>query len=223
MKKIVLTSTLIGVFLITVGPASARQESADADAVAGLLPDATAETCEHPLIEQPFTFIGDTLDYVLAPDGSFEGNGWILNGGATVAAGNDPFPLHPTGTEDDTLLSLPDGSTATSAPMCVDLHYPHFRLAVRQVGDDDGRWGRSRANGTLRIETFYPSARNPRWRRVDAIRIRDNDWRISDFLDLEPGRGGEGPGAREVSLRFTAGGDGGLEIDDVYVDPRMRR
>ncbi len=225
MRKLVAISTLIGAFVIAAAPASARQESSDDPiaAIAGLLPSATAETCEHPLIEQPFTFIGDPLDYVLAPDGSFEGDGWMLANGAATVAGNDPFPLHPAGTDDDALLAMVDGSSATSAPMCVDLNYPHFRMAIRQVGDGNGRWGWSRADGALRIETLYPSAKRPRWRRVDAIRPRGNDWMISDFLDLEPGRGGEGPGAREVSLRFTAVGGGSFEVDDVYVDPRMRR
>lgn len=225
MRKIVAISALIGAFVLAAAPASARQASSDdpsADIV-DLLPSATVESCEHPLIEQPFTFIGDTLDYVLAPDGSFEGDGWLLTDGAAVAAGNDPFPLHPAGTDDDALLAMPDGSSAASAPMCVDLNYPHFRMAIRQVGDGDGRWGWSRADGALRVETLYPSAKRPRWRRVDTIRPRGSGWMISDFLDLEPGRGGEGPGAREVSLRFTAAGDGGFEIDDVYVDPRMRR
>lgn len=224
MRKLVAIATLIGALLIAAAPASARNSSAaDAvDEIVGLLPAATTASCEHPLIEQPFTFIGDTLDYVLAPDGSFEGNGWLLADGAATAPGNDPFPLHASG-EDDTLLSLGDGSSATSAPMCVDLNYPHFRMALRQVGDGDGRWRWSRADGVLRVETLYPSARFPRWRRVDAIRPRGNGWMISDFLDLEPGRGGEGPGARDVSIRFSVSGGEGFEIDDVYVDPRMRR
>lgn len=226
MKKITAISALVAAFAIAAVPAFAHEETSE-PAVSELPSSATSEICEHPLIEQPFTFIGDPLDYVLAPDGSFEGNGWILDGGAATAAGNDPFPLHPDGTEDDTLLAMPGGSSATSAPMCVDLNYPHFRMAIRQVGDGNGRWGRwgwPRADGTLRIEALYPSARHPRWRRVDTVRPRGNDWMITDFLDLEPGRGGEGPGAREVSIRFTASDRSeGFEIDDVYVDPRMRR
>lgn len=220
MRKTVAIFALIGAFVVAAAPAFARHKPG---AVADPPADATAVSCEHPLVENPFTFIGDSADYVLAPDGSFEGDGWMLDGGAATVAGNDPFPLRSSGAEDDSVLSMPAGSSATSAPMCVDFDYPHFRLAIRPAGDGDGRWGWSRADGMVRIETFYPSAKIPRWRRVDAIRLRGSGWRISDFLDLEPGRGGEGPGAREVSLRFTVVGDGGFEIDDVYVDPRMRR
>lgn len=225
MKKLAAISALFGAFLLAAAPAAAREDTGVSaiDEIVGLLPSATSESCVHPLIEQPFTFLGDPLDYVLAPDGSFEGEGWILEGGAATAAGNDPFPLRSTGVEDDSVLSMPSGSSATSAPMCVDLNYPHFRMAIRQVGDGDGRWGWSRADGALRVETLYPTANRPRWRRVETIRPRGNGWMISDFLDLEPGRGGEGPGAREVSIRFSASGGEGFEIDDVYVDPRMRR
>lgn len=226
MKKTVVTLALSAALLIAASPASARQASnrdasaeGTAAAVTGLLPDATAATCEHPLVEQPFAFLGDTLDYVLAPDGSFEGAepGWLLGDGAAPVAGNDPFPIHAAGA-DLNVLSMPSGSSAVSAPMCVDLDYPHARLAVRQLPRESGRF-----RGKLRVETLYPDAKNPRWRKVDVIRPGNGEWFVTDFIDLEPERGGSDPGGRQVSLRFTVpGDDGGFEIDDVYVDPRFR-
>ena len=189
------------------------------DAITGLLPEATQESCDAPFLEQPFAFAGDLLDYVLAPDGSFEGtegDGWLLDGGAEVIDGNDPFPIRP-GADDDAILSMPAGGSATSAPMCVDLDYPHFRLAAHQIPADNGK-----IRGRLKVETLYPNAKNPRWHKVDVLKPNADEWVLSDFLDLEPERGASGPGGRQVSLRFTAVGGGGFEIDDVYVDPRFR-
>ena len=57
---------------------------------------ASRATCEAPLIEQPFLSFKDDRDYVLAPGGAFEDGslaGWSLEGGAGVAAGNEPFNL----------------------------------------------------------------------------------------------------------------------------------
>lgn len=229
MRKLVVVSALFAAVVAAAAPASARQSenpdtsdaSAIVDLVTSLLPSATTETCRQPLLENPFAFLGDTLDYVLAPDGSFEGAGdagWLLDGGASSTAGNDPFPLHPEGTADGSVLSLPSGASAVSAPMCVDLNYPHFRIAVRQLPGEKGKF-----KGRLRVETMYPNSDNPRWRKVDMIRTSDEEWVVSDFLDLQPERGGSDPGGRQVSLRFSVqGGDGAFEIDDVYVDPRFR-
>lgn len=224
MKKLTAAVALLAALALTTATAEARSEPDPAEEVAelvdDLLPSATAETCQHPVIAQPFAFLGDTFDYVLAPDGSFEGTegeGWLLDGGAAVIAGNDPFPLHPA-SPDEHVLSLPDDASAVSAPMCVDLDYPHARLVIRQQPTE-----RDRFRGRLKVETLYPDAKRPRWSRVDVIRVEDGEWTVSDFIDLEPERGGDEPGGRQVSLRFIAlGGGGAFEIDDLYVDPRFR-
>lgn len=179
---------------------------------------ATVATCGDPLIENPFLFDGDPLDYVLAPNGSFEDayGGWLLEGGATQVPGNDPFPIRPDG--DESILSLPPGGSATSPLMCVDLAYPTFRFALRQLAPQDGR---------LKVESMYPDSSRPKWRKVTAIRSSDEGWSLSDHLELNPEQGGVLPGARQVSLRFTfrgahEGEPGAFEIDDLYVDPKAR-
>jgi hypothetical protein len=223
-KPVVVIALLAALALIAAPSASASGGSGSdrdsiVDAVTGLLPSATTDSCQDPLIENPFSFAGDLLDYVLAPDGSFEGSAsssWLLDGGAAAVPGNDPFPIRPAA-PDATVMSLPTGSSATSAPMCVDLTYPTFRLAVHALPRADGKY-----KGRLKIETLYPNAKNPQWRKVDVIKPDSGAWTLSDFLDLQPERGGSTPGARQVSLRFSVTGEGGFEIDDVYVDPRMR-
>jgi len=222
LRKLGIASAVLAALVLTsAADAGAAKRSAEepglVDVVTELLPAATQESCESPALENPFGFLGDLLDYTLAPDGSFETGGWLLEGPASITDGNDPFPVRSADVEDDSVLTLAADGSATSAPMCVDLDYPHFRIALNQLARDDGK-----LRGRLRVETLYPEAKNPRWRKVDVIRPGESGWRISDFLDLEPERGGPDPGAREVSLRFTAINGGGFQIDEVYVDPRSR-
>lgn len=215
LRKIVVMSALLAGLLLLAAPGAASARGGSA-AESG----ETSATCEDPLIENPFVFDGDLLDYVLAPGGSFEDSadgGWLLDGGAATVPGNDPFPIHPSGT-DAMVMSLPSGSTATSNPMCVDITYPHFRLAVHQLPNDRGKY-----KGKLRVETMYPNSDNPTWRTSDVIKPSGGDWILSDFLELRPERGGSEPGARQVALRFIVkGNEGAFEIDDVYIDPRFR-
>ena len=186
-----------------LGPAGGLNETAG-----------TALSCLDPVIENPFSAFGDDLDYVLAPNGSFEStNGWDFADGAGPVAGNDPFGLQ-AGT-DETVLSLPHGSEATSPLMCVDPSYPTFRFPVNV----DGR------KGSIRVEVSYPwSNAGDKFRRADSFKLSgDEGWTLSPHLDLDPDRGGDGPGWRPMAIRLIAkNGDGDFQIDDVYVDPRAR-
>jgi hypothetical protein len=181
----------------------------------------TWDSCHSPNIVNPFLFDGDSLDYVLAPSGSFEGgaDGWQLEGGASVQASDDGFGLQ-GGDTDEQVLNLPVGGAATSPVMCVDLNMPTFRFAARRF-DSQGK--------KLRIELVYPDA-DGKWRKVEDLKFDPTDgWTLTDDLDLEPERGGKLPGGRRVALRFSvdeganASDTSGYEIDDVYVDPRARR
>jgi hypothetical protein len=212
MKPWKVLLPVLAVVLAAPAVASAR----DDDPAGGLQTTvATTMTCLDPLIEHPFAAFGDGLDYVLAPNGSFEStNGWELTGGAAATPGNDPFQLQ--GGEDGNVLSMPAGSTATSPLMCVDPSYPTFRFAERQLG----------RKGALRIEVSYPFADNDSFRKADSVRqAGTNGWTITDPLDLRPARGGDGPGWRPMAIRFIArdgGSSGGFELDDVFVDPRLK-
>lgn len=216
-KTGIVTTAFAALMLAVPGSASARVDVSDIVSDITSIASVTGVTCDDPLIENPFLFDGDPLDYVLAPDGSFEvgGSGWLLEGAAPIA-GNDPFPIRPAG--DEGVLSLPSGSSATSPSMCVDLNYPTFRFVLRQLADEN-----ERLRGRLRVDSIYPESERPKWRRVAVIRPDDGEWALSDHIELAPERGGELPGARQVALRFTVrGGDGAFEIDDVYIDPRFR-
>ena len=77
------------------------------------------------------------------------------------------------------------------------------------------------------VEVAYPWSRwGSDFRRSDSFRVDgDEGWTISPHLDLDPERGGSGPGWRPMAIRLSARngfGDAGAVLDDVYIDPRAR-
>ena len=154
----------------------------------------------------------------MAPGGSFEDDssaGWSLEGGAGVAAGNEPFNLR--GLQDNNSLVLPAGSSATSPTMCVDLHWPTLRFVANQADEQDAE---------LKVEVLYPEAdeKHATWHGAKKFKAKRKDgWRPTEDIKLSPDRGGKFAGGRPVALRFTNTSDqGSWQIDNVYVDPRCR-
>lgn len=176
---------------------------------------ATAETCTDPSLEQPFSVLGDTRDYVLAPGGAFEdptAPGWSLTGGAAVVDTTDPLAFGSSG--DANSLSLPPGSSAVSPAMCVDLQYPTMRFVGAQLADN---------NAGLQVEVLYPSSEKQEWQKASTVKATAEDgWHATKDVDVRPEYGGKTAGWRLVALRFTAEEKGTWLIDDVYVDPRMK-
>jgi len=197
------------VFFAFAGTASAKEADTTSESRA---------TCVAPLIEQPFLSFDDERDYVLAPGGSFEDSllaGWSLEGGAGIAAGNEPFNVR--GLSDSNSLVLPAGASATSPTMCVDLHWPTLRFVARQTGEKDAE---------LEVEVLYPEAdeKHATWHGAKKFKAKRKDgWGLTEDVKLSPDRGGKFAGGRPVALRFTNTSDqGSWQIDNVYVDPRCR-
>jgi hypothetical protein len=150
----------------------------------------------------------DRFGYVLTPDGGFEdgGQGWPLTGGAAVVEGNETFQLG--GPADHRSLSLPPGSSATSPPICVARHDGAFRLMTRSAG--------SRAR--LRVDVTYASGRHAKRSVLGAHAV----WQPSRRLAVAIGRAKHGKLPTSViSIRFTPV-SGTWQIDDLYLDPRLR-
>lgn len=201
-------------------PAAAMASGGDvvATTVSGLKVLETAETqqtCTSPQLVQAFSVFGDTRDYVLAPGGSFEAkslDGWQVQRAKTSGDGS---PLEVSGQDNERSLKIPAGGSAISPAMCVDLHYPTFRLMARAARE-----------GGLQVDVIYPDSADPVFHPVGQLAGgRDDDWRATDDMPVFPERGGADPGMRRVALRFTSvavnGGDAGeWKIDDLYVDPR---
>ena len=164
------------------------------------------KACHNPFIENPFTRFGDNLDYVLAPDGNFDGTvtGWQVAGGAQIVE-----------TDKGRSLQLPKGSSAISPSMCLDLNFPTFRMYDKVVKPKTGLLGGvlglvlgTPKSARLKVEVVYHEISRPVWTEMGHIDgdkgpAAGNGWRLSESIDLKPELGGPQPGARQAALRFT--------------------
>jgi hypothetical protein len=180
--------------------------------------DDSSSTCDAPAWAWPYQALADARTYVLAPGGSFTGGvapGWQLGGGARYA----------TDAARGGGLGLPLGASAVSPAVCVDLNYPHMRFAHKVVG--------SKPKGVeIMVEVKYPDSVNPVWTEVKRFADTDgvaagDGWRISPDVEIRPELGGQTAGTRYAAFRFSAvkksTTSAEFRIDDVYVDPWMRR
>jgi len=201
----------IGVTLACAAPAAA---ATGAPPVKKAAANPLGCTVDH-VLANPFLAWGDTADYALAPAGDLEGDtsGWTLTGGAAVVPGNQPFDVGTTG---QASLRLPADSVAQTAPMCIDSSYPHFRVFARNTG---------RAKGTLKAEVLYLTAKGAvKGSAAGTVVASGSDWFPTDSLKIAVTFDGTvADGAAPVAFRFTAGKDTMWQIDDLYVDPKMRR
>jgi hypothetical protein len=160
---------------------------------------------------QVFAPWGDYSYYFAVPNGGLElgSTGWTLTGGATVVSGNEPFLR--SGSRS---LSLPDGSSATSPPVCIGLTNDFIRMFASDMG------GRDRG---LHV-------------RVTWYGLLSNVLGTVDFTTYAPG-GPWAPTARSMSLgglpplvprlgstsariQLTPIGSGSKWlVDDLFVDP----
>jgi hypothetical protein len=171
----------------------------------------TSCTVDH-VLSKPFTPWADTADYALAPGGDFETGaaGWMLSGGATVAAGNESYGVGAGGTRS---LALPAGSSVVSAPMCVDSSYPFFRVFARNTGN---------AKATMKVDVLFLDAKGNVKASDSGTITAGATWQPTGQLKI--GVAFAAAGAAPIAFRFTPQGkDGNWSIDDVYVDPFARR
>jgi hypothetical protein len=168
--------------------------------------------CDSATLSQPFASSGDTNDYKLVPGGSFESGttGWTLSGGAKVIAGSEPYGA--TGSVGKSSLYLPGGASVQSPYTCVNAAYPSLRLFARN----------NSLLSTLLVQLVYS---NPLVGLVPipvgAVAL-SGQWKPSlPMLTASAVPGLLSGGTTQVALRFTAL-LGSSQIDDVFVDPRMR-
>lgn len=181
-------------------------------AAANLLVPA-AGRCQPATLSEPFARWLDRLRYTPVHDGGIErrANGWQLTGGAGPVAGNEPWLVGDPG--DRLSLELPDGATATTAPMCVGLAEPTLRFFARSATAAPLRLTVEvlfeDVAGTVHALPIGTDAGGP-WHPTTVMPVAVN------FLPVMPGE------RMSVAFRFTARG-GTVQIDDVYVDPWFQR
>jgi len=165
--------------------------------------------CDNSTLSQPFAQYGDSNEYKLVSGGNFEGSlsGWTLSGGARVINGGNP-----NGSSGHSLY-LPAGASVTTPFTCVNAAYPSFRLFAR--------------NDSL-LSTIVPQV-------VYKLPLLGNVALPIGAAALSPNWSPTLPlltaslvtcllngGTAQVALKFTAT-LGPSEVDDIYVDPMMRR
>jgi len=165
--------------------------------------------CDNSSLSQPFAKYGDSNEYKLVSGGNFEGSlsGWTLSGGARVVSGGNP-----NGTSGHSVY-LPAGASVTTPFTCVNAAYPSFRLYAK--------------NDSL-LSTIVPQVvyKLPLLGNValpiGAAALSPNWSPTLPLLTASVVTGLLNGGTAQVALKFTAA-LGPSEVDDIYVDPLMRR
>ena len=182
--------------------------SAPAPAAVSLTPS----VCVTPYFSQIFLPWKDTALYTKSPGGDFEGAlaGWSLAPGASLVGGNESFYVGER--TDRASLLLPAGASAVSAPMCIDRTYPSFRFFARNL---------AAGKGNLQVEVLWQESGVRRSSRASLDKPAGTGWTPVKSLRLPTGALSTGR-LEPVTFRFTAVG-GAYQVDDLYVDPFMRR
>jgi hypothetical protein len=186
-----------------IAPAGARAATAATPPAVDPLAD-----CSMPALSQPLLAVKDNAFYTLAPGGTFDSDAasnWQFSGGASIVAAPQADG------SDGKVLDLPSGSQATSPPMCITADYPTARVAIRNVTGGDGvffnvqylrngAWSTPKDNGQFHGEK--------------------KGWTLSGKMNIHPDKL---TGWQQVRFTFLAGGrDSDFQVDDFWVDPRMR-
>jgi hypothetical protein len=179
---------------------------------AGLLLE-QGTNCAPETLSQPFIPWLDYSQYTLVPGGSFEAGtpSWTLSGGAAVTSGSESYYVgSPT---DSQSLSLPDGSSATSQPICIAITDPTLRLFAENTGSP---------LSALAVSVTFQTVLGTTTTLPVSVLSSGSSWQptaplpvLLNLLAL----GGKTP----ITFTFTPVGVGGnWHIDDVNVDPIQR-
>jgi hypothetical protein len=193
---------------VTLGLAALASLSVAAAAPAAQ--SVTAGACAPRAFTTIFSAFGDKALYTLTPDGAFEAGaaGWTRSAGAVVAADSSTIKLGPTlGTKS---LQLAPGASATSPAICVERGFSGFRFVARSVGAGTGAVKVEVLNATGKVQgggTIKPATA---WGVTGSVKLVEGQYKVN---------AGE---STTLRLKFTASG-GTVRMDDVYIDPRLRR
>jgi hypothetical protein len=181
--------------------------------VAGAQAATAGSACPETTLVHPFVAWGDSGYYSLVPGGSFELGEprWSYAGGAGAAVGAEPYDV--TGAPDWFSLVLPEGGSAQTSFMCVEPSDRTFRFFVRAVGP----------SATLSLRLIYRTVLG-----VPLV-VASKAFTVGNSLELSPAlhtgaavASNISGGSAQLALGFGSA-KGIVRIDDVYLDPRMRR
>jgi hypothetical protein len=157
----------------------------------------------------------DLAQYVPAPGGDAESAaGWTLEGGARIVAGNETWNVRSS--TDRGALSLPGGSRATTAVMCVGIGHPTVRFFSKRTSGS--------LLNPLAVEVLFEGLGGTLKSLPIGVVLAGGAWQptlpfpvVASLLPLFPGQ------LTPVQFRFTPVGQANWQVDDVYVDPWRAR
>jgi hypothetical protein len=200
-----LRTAVVTLGLVAVAAAPAHAKSAIANPY-DCKPD--------PTLTQPFAPFGDLGLYTPVANQGVEAGAasWTLTGGAAVVNGNEPWTV--AGAADSHALDLPAGSSAQTAPICIDETYPHFRAFALNAGS---------GKRSLEIDVlYYDSKGKLQGTKPYGYESATNGWQATPPIAIDVWDKTAATAA-PVSFRFMPKGkDAHFVIDDVYVDPYAR-
>jgi hypothetical protein len=167
--------------------------------------------CNEAPLSHPFSQWGDSSAYELVPGGDFESSasGWRLSGGAKLAAGSEPYGA--TGSVGSHSLALPAGATLQSPFTCANASYPTFRFFARNDG----------ALSTVLVQVVYQTVLGSVSLPLGVVAL-SGEWQPTlPMLTGSVVTGVLSGGTAHIAIRFTAL-TGTSDIDDVFIDPRMK-
>ncbi len=173
---------------------------------------ASATSCPTATLTQPFVTWSDSNYYSLVPGGSFESGepAWTLSGGAKLASGSETFAV--TGKLGSSSLSLPTGAAAQSPFTCIE---PNDRT-LRMFGHSEG------SASSVRVAVVYQTILGNIAIPVGTAAL-GSSWAPTSTYHTGVLIGALlSEGSVHVAIRLTAV-TGASRVDDVFIDPRMRR
>jgi hypothetical protein len=173
---------------------------------------ASTASCPATTLSQPFLKWSDASYYSLVAGGDFESSpsSWTLSGGATRAAGSEPYAV--TGTLGGWSLALPRGASAQSPFTCVEPSDRTFRFFDRSEGTE----------ASVLASVVYKTPLGNVAIPVGLLTVKKS-WEPSAILNTGAAIATAVSGnTAQVALRFSAL-SGTARIDDVFIDPRLRR
>lgn len=169
--------------------------------------------CDEP-VSQVFSAFGDENYYALAPSGDFEAptlTDWSLSDGAKQVADTHGDT---SGSSGASALMLPDGESATSPAVCVDSSRDALRFFVRSAS----------SKARVKVEALFTKAGSAKLTvsNVAWVSSAVGVWQPTPLLKNDAAKFLPDGSTGTVSYRFTADG-GAVTIDDLYIDPHLRR
>jgi hypothetical protein len=200
--SVVLACTLAGLATVVAAMFTA------APAQAALI---STGACNEAELTQPFARWGETTDYELVPGGHFDGSlaGWTVQGNAGLVSGGEPYGV--TGSVSSDSLALGTLASAQSPFFCVNASYPSFRFFARNGG----------LLSTVLVQVVDETPVGPVTLPVGVVALTGQWEPTAPMLTGSAVEGLLSGGTAQIALRFTEL-TGSSQIDDVFVDPRMR-